>query len=56
MYALHRISADYFVPDPSITFMWYSVFEVERVGRVDDFFSKPAFRNLPVKIHLNISV
>ena len=26
----------HFVPDPSINFMWYSVFVVGRVGRVDE--------------------
>ena len=30
-----RILPTYFVPDPSINFTWYSVFEVGR-GRVDE--------------------
>ena len=31
-----RILLIYFVPDPSFKFIWYSVFEVGRVGRVDE--------------------
>ena len=31
-----RILPTYFVPNPNINFMWYSVFVVGRVGRVDE--------------------
>ena len=33
---LTDILPTYFVPDPSINFMWYSVFEVGRVCRDDE--------------------
>ena len=31
-----RILPTYFVPNPRINSMWYSVFEMGRVGRVDE--------------------